>query len=141
MALGCAANPGARHGGPGDHGGRQQGRLRGGLAECRASYAPSAGNPYQNISLHFRHFFSRKVMFVKYVSAYAVFAGGLGTLDEFGLVLTLVQTGTGRRIPILLVQRDFWDGLITGSGSSWCARVPSTPPIGSSSRWWTIPRK
>ncbi|MGH8478508.1 MAG: TIGR00730 family Rossman fold protein [Gammaproteobacteria bacterium] len=71
-----------------------------------------AGNPYQNISLHFRHFFSRKVMFVKYASAYVVLPGGFGTLDELAEILTLVQTGTSRRIPILLVQREFWDGLL-----------------------------
>ncbi len=71
-----------------------------------------AGNPYQNISLHFRHFFSRKVMFVKYASAYVVLPGGFGTLDELCEILTLVQTGKSRRIPILLVQRDFWEGLI-----------------------------
>jgi uncharacterized protein (TIGR00730 family) len=71
-----------------------------------------SGNPYQNISLHFRHFFSRKVMFVKYASAYVVLPGGFGTLDELAEILTLVQTGKSRRIPILLVQREFWQGLI-----------------------------
>ncbi len=69
-------------------------------------------NDYQDISLHFRHFFSRKVMFVKYASAYVVLPGGFGTLDELAEILTLVQTGKTRRIPIILVHRPFWEGLI-----------------------------
>lgn len=69
-------------------------------------------NAYQNISLHFRHFFSRKVMFVKYASAYIVLPGGFGTLDEMAEILTLVQTGKSRRIPIILVGSEFWSGLI-----------------------------
>ncbi len=71
-----------------------------------------SGNPYQDIGLNFRHFFSRKVMFVKYASAYVVLPGGFGTLDELAEILTLVQTGKTRRIPIILVHRPFWEGLI-----------------------------
>ncbi len=71
-----------------------------------------SGNPYQDISLSFRHFFSRKVMFVKYASAYVVLPGGFGTLDELAEILTLVQTGKSRKIPIILVQSDFWEGLL-----------------------------
>lgn len=70
------------------------------------------GNPYQDISLGFRHFFSRKVMFVKYASAYVVLPGGFGTLDELAEILTLVQTGKTRKIPIILVHTPFWQGLI-----------------------------
>lgn len=69
-------------------------------------------NPYQDISLHFQHFFARKVMFVKYASAYVVLPGGFGTLDELAEILTLVQTGKSRRIPIILVGSGFWAGLI-----------------------------
>lgn len=69
-------------------------------------------NPYQDISLSFRHFFSRKVMFVKYASAYVVLPGGFGTLDEFAEITTLVQTGKARRIPIILVGSGFWRGLL-----------------------------
>jgi len=70
------------------------------------------GNQYQDIALNFRHFFSRKVMFVKYASAYVVFPGGFGTLDELAEILTLVQTGKSRRIPIILVHAPFWEGLL-----------------------------
>jgi len=71
-----------------------------------------AGNGFQDISLTFRHFFSRKVMFVKYASAYVVLPGGFGTLDELAEILTLVQTGKTRKIPIILVHRPFWEGLL-----------------------------
>ena len=69
-------------------------------------------NDYQDVSLHFRHFFARKVMFVKYASAYVVLPGGFGTLDELAEILTLVQTGKTRPIPIILVERGFWQGLL-----------------------------
>jgi uncharacterized protein (TIGR00730 family) len=70
------------------------------------------GNAYQDISLNFRHFFSRKVMFVKYASAYVIMPGGFGTLDELAEILTLVQTQKARRIPIILVHSPFWKGLL-----------------------------
>lgn len=69
-------------------------------------------NPHQDISLTFRHFFTRKVMFVKYATAYVVLPGGFGTLDELAEILTLIQTGKSRRIPIILVESAFWDGLL-----------------------------
>ena len=69
-------------------------------------------NDYQDISLYFRHFFARKVMFVKYASAYVVLPGGFGTLDELAEILTLVQTGKTRRIPIVLVGAEFSGGLL-----------------------------
>ncbi len=69
-------------------------------------------NEYQDISLYFRHFFSRKVMFVKYASAYVVMPGGFGTLDELAEILTLVQTQKTRKIPIILVHKPFWQGLL-----------------------------
>jgi uncharacterized protein (TIGR00730 family) len=69
-------------------------------------------NPYQDISQNFRHFFMRKVMFVKYASAYVVMPGGFGTLDELLEALTLIQTGKTRKIPIILVGTEFWAGMI-----------------------------
>ena len=69
-------------------------------------------NEYQDLSLSFNHFFSRKVMFVKHAVAYVVMPGGFGTLDELSEALTLIQTGKGRRIPIVLVGTTFWAGLL-----------------------------
>ena len=70
-------------------------------------------NKYQDMSLYFRHFFSRKVMFVKYASAYVVLPGGFGTLDELAEILTLTQTGKSKRIPIILVNSKFWHDLVS----------------------------
>jgi uncharacterized protein (TIGR00730 family) len=69
-------------------------------------------NPFQDISQTFRHFFARKVMFVKFASAYVVMPGGFGTLDELMEALTLIQTGKTRPIPIILVKSAFWGGLV-----------------------------
>lgn len=94
----------------GNRGARQGKALSIGLnIELPREQAP---NQYQDISMHFRHFFSRKVMFVKYASAYVVLPGGFGTLDELMEILTLVQTGKSRRIPVVLVGRPFWEGLL-----------------------------
>ena len=71
-----------------------------------------SGNPYQNVSLTFRHFFARKVAFAKYASAFVAVPGGFGTLDELCEMLTLIQTRMGRRIPIILVDAAFWQGLL-----------------------------
>jgi uncharacterized protein (TIGR00730 family) len=69
-------------------------------------------NTYQDISLSFRHFFARKVTFVRFATAYVVLPGGFGTLDELLEALTLVQTNKIRRMPIILVHTPFWRGLI-----------------------------
>ena len=71
-----------------------------------------SSNGYQNISLYFRHFFPRKVAFVKFTSAYVVLPGGYGTLDELFEALTLVQTNKSRKMPIILVGSDYWQGLL-----------------------------
>jgi uncharacterized protein (TIGR00730 family) len=70
------------------------------------------GNTYQDISLSFRHFFARKVTFVRFATAYVVMPGGFGTLDELSEALTLMQTGKGKPIPIVLVGSAFWSGLL-----------------------------
>ncbi len=70
------------------------------------------GNPYQDIGISFKYFFMRKVMFVKYASAFVVMPGGFGTLDELMEAITLVQTGKSRKIPIILVGEAFWSGLV-----------------------------
>jgi uncharacterized protein (TIGR00730 family) len=69
-------------------------------------------NPYLDIGLRFGHFFARKVMFVRYASAFVVCPGGFGTLDELFEVLTLIQTGTTRHVPAILLGDGEWDGLI-----------------------------
>jgi len=69
-------------------------------------------NPYQDVTLTFQHFFARKVMFAKYARAYICMPGGFGTLDELAEALTLIQTGKSTRMPIILVHRPFWDGLV-----------------------------
>ena len=69
-------------------------------------------NRYQDISLEFRYFFVRKFMFVKYAVGFVVFPGGYGTLDELFEALTLVQTGKVRPFPIIMVGRDYWQGMV-----------------------------
>jgi uncharacterized protein (TIGR00730 family) len=71
-----------------------------------------ASNRYQDIAIDFQYFFARKMMFVRFASAYVVLPGGFGTLDELSECLTLVQTRKTRRIPIILVGSDFWSGFL-----------------------------
>jgi uncharacterized protein (TIGR00730 family) len=72
-----------------------------------------SGNQWQDISLRFRHFFTRKVTFVKNSDAVVVMPGGFGTLDEMAEVLTLIQTKKSRHVPIVLVGAEFWEGLLS----------------------------
>ncbi len=69
-------------------------------------------NPYQNVSLDFRYFFCRKVMFVKYAIAFVCFPGGFGTMDEFFESMTLIQTQKTERFPVVLIGNDFWGPLV-----------------------------
>jgi uncharacterized protein (TIGR00730 family) len=69
-------------------------------------------NHYQNISLNYRYFFARKVMFVKHSMGYVCMPGGFGTLDEFFEALTLVQTQKVYPMPIVLFGSKFWQGLL-----------------------------
>jgi uncharacterized protein (TIGR00730 family) len=69
-------------------------------------------NPYVDLALRFHHFYTRKVMFVRYACAFVVFPGGFGTLDELFEALTLIQTGKIRHFPVVLVERSYWQGLI-----------------------------
>ncbi|MGH2905825.1 MAG: TIGR00730 family Rossman fold protein [Solirubrobacterales bacterium] len=73
-------------------------------------------NEYLDISLDFEHFYARKVMFVRYSQAFVVMPGGFGTLDEMFEALTLVQTGKIWHFPVILVGREFWQGLIDWLG-------------------------
>src|SRR3989441_13274321 len=69
-------------------------------------------NAYVDIGLRFRHFFARKVMFVRYATAFVICPGGYGTLDELFEALTLIQTGTIRHFPVILLGEGGWDGLL-----------------------------
>ncbi len=74
--------------------------------------AEQACNVYANKTLTFNHFFVRKVMLVKYASAFVIMPGGLGTLDELTEVLTLMQTRKIRPFPVILFDSRFWQGLL-----------------------------
>jgi uncharacterized protein (TIGR00730 family) len=69
-------------------------------------------NPYANISIDYKYFFTRKVMFVKYAMAYVVMPGGFGTLDELFEALTLLQTKRIKTFPVILMGSEYWKGLI-----------------------------
>ncbi|MDB2613687.1 TIGR00730 family Rossman fold protein [Chlamydiales bacterium] len=71
-------------------------------------------NPYidRNYDLHFRYFFIRKVMFIRYAQGYVFFPGGVGTCDELFEALTLIQTGKIQPFPIYLMGKEYWSGMI-----------------------------
>ena len=69
-------------------------------------------NPYANIKLDFNYFFIRKLMFVKYATAYIIMPGGFGTLDELFEAVTLIQTHRIKPLPVIMVGTDYWAGLI-----------------------------
>jgi uncharacterized protein (TIGR00730 family) len=69
-------------------------------------------NPYANLQLDYKYFFIRKVMFVKYAVAYVIMPGGYGTMDEFFEALTLIQTKRMKSFPVILMGRDYWQGLL-----------------------------
>lgn len=69
-------------------------------------------NPYSNINLDFDYFFVRKVMFIKYATAYIIMPGGFGTLDELFEAVTLIQTHRIKPFPLILFDSDYWTGLI-----------------------------
>jgi len=69
-------------------------------------------NPYLDTLIDFRYFFARKTMFVKYSSAFLIFPGGFGTLDELFEALVLIQTGKLYHFPVILFGTRYWGGLI-----------------------------
>ena len=102
-------------GGPGimeavNRGARQGGSPSVGL-NIRLPGRTEPPNQYQDISLHFHHFFVRKSIFVHFAAAFVVMPGGFGTLDEVLECLTLMQTDKARRIPVILMDSGFWTGL------------------------------
>jgi len=69
-------------------------------------------NPYVERAINFRYFFVRKTMFVKYSTAFIVFPGGYGTMDELFEALTLIQTGKVKDFPVILFGKEYWSGLV-----------------------------
>jgi hypothetical protein len=69
-------------------------------------------NPFANVKLDFNYFFIRKVMFIKYASAYIILPGGFGTLDELFEAVTLIQTRRIKPFPLILAGSEYWGGLI-----------------------------
>lgn len=78
-------------------------------------------NPYQTDEIKFRYFFTRKVMLIKYSTAFVIFPGGFGTLDETFEALTLIQTKKIKPFPVYLIGVDYWQGLI-----AWLKNTPET---------------
>jgi uncharacterized protein (TIGR00730 family) len=102
-------------GGPGIMEAANRGALEGGGLSigCNIELPFEQGsNPYLSRSLNFKFFFVRKTMFVKYATAFIVFPGGYGTLDELFEALTLIQTGKVTHFPVILFGRDYWSGLV-----------------------------
>lgn len=114
-ALGRAGFAVITGGGPGameaaNRGARDVGALSVGLGiELPVEQAM---NDSVDLAVHFRRFFVRKIMFVRYASAFVVLPGGFGTLDELFEALTLLQTGKVERFPVVLVGREHWEGLL-----------------------------
>ncbi|MBW1837527.1 MAG: TIGR00730 family Rossman fold protein [Deltaproteobacteria bacterium] len=69
-------------------------------------------NRFSNVKLEFKYFFIRKVMFIKYASAYIILPGGFGTMDELFEAVTLIQTHRIKPLPVVMVGSDFWSGLL-----------------------------
>jgi uncharacterized protein (TIGR00730 family) len=69
-------------------------------------------NRYLDLELTFRHFYTRKTMFVKAAEGFVIFPGGFGTLDELFEALTLIQTGKVLHFPVVLFDSDYWQGLL-----------------------------
>ncbi|MGH3869911.1 MAG: TIGR00730 family Rossman fold protein [Pseudonocardiaceae bacterium] len=68
-------------------------------------------NPWVDLGINFRYFFTRKTMFIKYAQAFVCLPGGFGTLDELFEALTLVQNRKVTKFPVVLLGRDYWGGL------------------------------
>ncbi|MED7818638.1 MULTISPECIES: TIGR00730 family Rossman fold protein [unclassified Francisella] len=92
---------------------------KGGLQGCSSSVGlnitlphEQKPNKYQDISLSYRYFFTRKAMFIKHSMAYIVMPGGFGTMDELFDISTLIQTEKKTYMPVILFGKDFWGGLV-----------------------------
>jgi uncharacterized protein (TIGR00730 family) len=102
-------------GGPGVMEAANKGALEAGVASIGLNIElpeEQALNPYTTKSITFHHFFVRKVMLVKYATAFLMMPGGLGTLDEVTEVLTLLQTHKIRPFPVVLYDGKYWNGFL-----------------------------
>jgi len=86
-----------------------------------------AVNPYTTKSITFHHFFVRKVMLVKYATVFVIMPGGLGTLDELGEVLTLIQTQKIKPFPVILYNSQYWKGFLDWMKDTVLARGNISP--------------
>jgi uncharacterized protein (TIGR00730 family) len=112
--LARAGIPVLTGGGPGIMEAANRGAMEGGGMSigCNIELPFEQGsNAYLTRSLNFKFFFVRKMMFVKYATAFIVFPGGFGTLDELFEALTLIQTGKVKHFPVILFGREYWSGL------------------------------
>ncbi len=108
-------------GGPGVMEAANKGALDAGTASIGLNIdlpEQQACNPYTTKSITFNHFFVRKVMLVKYATAFVIIPGGLGTLDELTEILTLIQTHKIKPFPVILFNGEFWNGLLDWLRSS-----------------------
>ena len=122
QAAGAAARLLAEHripvitgGGPGimEAGNRGAKEAGGESVGCNIELPFEQGNnPYLTKNLLFKFFFVRKTMFVKYATAFIVFPGGYGTMDELFEALTLIQTGKVKSFPVILFGRAYWEGMV-----------------------------
>jgi uncharacterized protein (TIGR00730 family) len=115
MLLAQAGIPVITGGGPGIMEAANRGAREGGGMSigCNIELPFEQGsNPYLSRSLNFKFFFVRKTMFVKYATAFIVFPGGYGTLDELFEALTLIQTGKVKHFPVILFGSAYWAGLV-----------------------------
>lgn len=102
-------------GGPGVMEAANKGARRAGVTSVGLNISlpeEQVGNPYATKSITFDHFFTRKVMLVKYAMAFVILPGGLGTLDELTEVLTLMQTHKIKPFPVILYNGEFWKGFL-----------------------------
>ncbi len=102
-------------GGPGVMEAANKGARRAGVTSAGLNIRlpqEQVGNDYADRSITFHHFFVRKVMLVKYATAFVIMPGGLGTLDEVTEVLTLIQTEKIRPFPVILFSSEYWHGLL-----------------------------
>ncbi len=108
-------------GGPGVMEAANKGAMRAGVVSVGLNIElpeEQAGNEFTTKSITFHHFFVRKVMLVKYATAFVIMPGGLGTLDELTEVLTLMQTLTIKPFPVILIDSGFWRGFLDWLKSS-----------------------